>query len=169
MKRYLHVLLFALSGIAVATAQTAGNIVDRLNADVPGQGVVRVYIDPQIRNILGITSGSVAAGVFGNDTIETKQTPVSPTPARTMGYRVQVFFGNNPKTARNEAYDKQRRVKAAFPQMDVSVVFQSPFWRVRAGSFKSQAEANQTLRELKKAFPAFAKDMYVVRDQIRTK
>jgi hypothetical protein len=83
------------------------------------------------------------------------------------GYKIQAFAGNNQRTSKNEAYRKQAMINQAFPELETVVIFDSPFWRVRVGNFKSRDEAAAVLRELRNAFPSFGKEMYIVTDEVK--
>ncbi len=84
-----------------------------------------------------------------------------------IGYRVQVFSDNNVRTARNEARVKQRAIRARFPQYDSYVTYTTPYWRLRVGDFKTHEEAQAACAALQRAFPAYARELRVVRDRIR--
>lgn len=82
------------------------------------------------------------------------------------GYRVQIFSDNNAKTARNEARAKARSVGQLFPQYRTYVTYNSPYWRVRVGDFKTLKEAEAARDEVAKSFPAIQKEIRVVKDRI---
>ena len=86
--------------------------------------------------------------------------------SRSAGWRVQVFSDNNPRTAKAEASKKERLITARFPQHQSYVRYNAPYWRLRIGDFRSQQDANALADELRKAFPAYAKEIRVVRDRI---
>lgn len=85
---------------------------------------------------------------------------------RGVGYRVQVFSDNNSRTAKNEARSKARNISARFPEHRTYVIYNSPYWRLKVGDFRSQTEANEFAEEIRKAFPSYAKEVRVVRDRI---
>lgn len=85
---------------------------------------------------------------------------------RTVGYRVQVFSDNNSRTAKNEARSKSRDIASRFPQYRTYVMYTSPYWRLKVGDFRTQHEANEAAEELRRAFPAYSKEIRVVRDRI---
>lgn len=84
------------------------------------------------------------------------------------GYRVQVFDDNNPRTARSQAEARHAQVMAQFPHLRAYVTFNSPYWRVKVGDFRTRAEAEAVMAELKLAFPGMAAYMRIVRDKINT-
>ena len=79
---------------------------------------------------------------------------------------VQVFSDNNARTAKNEARSKQRIISSRFPQYQTYVMYTSPYWRLKVGDFRTQQEANNAAEELRRAFPAYSKEIRVVRDRV---
>ena len=87
-------------------------------------------------------------------------------PAVRTGYRVQVFDDNNPRTARRNAEAANRRIEAQFPHLRTYMSFNSPYWRVKVGDFRSRAEAEAVMAEIRHAFPSLSPFLRVVRDKI---
>lgn len=85
---------------------------------------------------------------------------------RSSGYRVQVFLDNNPSTAKGTARSRANSISARFPELRTYVTYNSPYWRLRVGDFRTQAEATAAAEELRRAFPRSAKEIRVVRDNI---
>ncbi len=85
---------------------------------------------------------------------------------RLSGYRVQVFLDNNPSTAKSTARSRANAISSRFPELRTYVTYNSPYWRLRVGDFKSQAEAAAAAEDLRHAFPRSAKEIRVVRDNI---
>jgi hypothetical protein len=86
---------------------------------------------------------------------------------RTMsGYRVQVFSSNTQRTAKNEAFRKEKLIKDEFPDQTVYVNYSSPFWKVRVGDFRTQAQAQSFRSKLLEAFPNMRSEAYIVREKI---
>jgi len=75
------------------------------------------------------------------------------------GFRVQVFSSNIHATARSEAFRIKALVEREFPDVGVYETFTSPFWRVRVGDARTREEAQELLLELRRAFPAFWREM----------
>lgn len=88
------------------------------------------------------------------------------TTGKSAGYRVQIFSDNNSRTAKNEARTKSRLVGDYFPHHRTYVQYNSPYWRVKVGDFKTQREAEEAMDEIKKAFPNLSKEIRVVKDRI---
>ncbi len=98
---------------------------------------------------------------------EATQKPVEATGARTAGgFRILVFSGNNPRTAKNEATNRSQTVAAQFPEYANYVSYDAPYWRLKVGDFRSYDEASGALSRLRAAMPACAREMRVVRERI---
>lgn len=82
------------------------------------------------------------------------------------GYRVQVFSSNVQRTAKEEAFSIERRLREAFPETGIYVSYSSPFWKVRVGDFNSSAQAKEFTDELLALFPRLKSTTYTVRDRI---
>lgn len=97
---------------------------------------------------------------------ETKEEIAKPVNGRMAGYRVQVFSDNNARTAKNEARSKQRIIASRFPRYQTYVMYTSPYWRLKVGDFRTQQEPKAAADEIGKAFPAYKKEIRVVRDRV---
>ena len=82
------------------------------------------------------------------------------------GFRVQVYSSNVQKTAKDEAFKIESNLKTAFPEHAVYVTYTSPFWKVRLGDFKTNADADAFRSLLISKFPSLKNSTYIVRDQI---
>jgi len=65
------------------------------------------------------------------------------------GYRVQVFFGAD----RKEAYNQQAKFKNLYPDLNTYLSYIQPNYKVRVGDFRSRAEAQKLLNDLRSVFP----------------
>ena len=99
-------------------------------------------------------------------TADNEQGKTSGDATTRSGYRVQLFEDNNPRTARREAESYHARIQAEYPHIRSYISFNSPYWRVKAGDFRTRAEAESVLAQLRHTFPAIASYMRVVRDKI---
>lgn len=134
-------------------------ILDELTRDIPAKGTVRIYEDETIKEILG-RSMAPPRTVYTTRDGSTQY-------VKMRGYKIQAFSGNNQRTSKNEAYYKQGLINSGFPEQETIVSFDSPFWRLRVGNFKSREDANSALRTMRDAFPAFGKEMYIVMDEVK--
>lgn len=87
------------------------------------------------------------------------------------GWRIQVFSdGRNQHSLESRAKARGNAIVAKFPKYrgQIYTFSKSPNWYTRVGNFRTAAEANSALAELKRAFPAFANEMRAVKSQIVT-
>lgn len=82
------------------------------------------------------------------------------------GFRAQVFSGNL-RNSKEEAFKKEKEIKELFPELATYVTYVAPFWRLRIGDYRSREEAYYTMRMLMNAFPSYAKEMYIVKEDIK--
>lgn len=127
------------------------NILEVLAAeDSATHAKVKIHQDKRIDSLLiGKKNGFISHGL----------TSIS-------GYRVQVFSSNTQRTAKNEAFQKEKQIKEVFPDLSVYVNYLSPFWKVRVGDFKSQEQAQALRSQLIETFPNMRSEIYIVREQI---
>lgn len=88
---------------------------------------------------------------------------------RLNGFRIQVFSdGRNQQTLEAKAKARGSAILARFPKYrgQVYTFSKSPNWYTRIGNFRTSAEAESALSELKRAFPNYASEMRVVKSQI---
>lgn len=86
-----------------------------------------------------------------------------------QGFRIQIFGdGRNQATLRSRATARANAVCARFPKYrgQVYSFSKAPNWYTRIGNFKTRQEAYAALGELKRAFPAFASEMRIVKSNI---
>ena len=78
------------------------------------------------------------------------------------GFRVQIFFdsGNNSKKAAQTAREKFMEV---YPDVIAYLTFNSPYYRVRVGDFRTKLEAEGFLFQHASAYP----NAFTVPDRIR--
>lgn len=124
--------------------ESNGNI----NIDIPGQILEMILQNP--------------GGKKSNSELKTGINKVS-------GYRIQVFSdGRNQSTLESRAKARGNMILSKFPKYkgQVYTFSSSPNWFTRIGNFRTTAEANSALTELKKAFPNLSSEMRVVKSQI---
>lgn len=88
---------------------------------------------------------------------------------KVAGYRIQVFSdGRNQSTLESRARARGNMILSKFPKYkgQIYTFSSSPNWYTRVGNFRTSAEANSALTELKKAFPNLSSEMRVVKSQI---
>ena len=134
-------------------------ILQELNSVVPGKGRVTVYEDERIRGLVG-RSVAPPRRIYTSSDGSTQY-------YKLRGYKIQAFSGNDQRTSRNEATRKQRLIENQFPQHEAVVLFDSPFWRLRVGNFEQRDQAEEVMQEIRRAFPSFGREMYIVVDEVK--
>ena len=61
---------------------------------------------------------------------------------------------------------RERNIISRFPQMRPYIGYKAPSWRLRVGDFRTRDEAEEMLKQLKKAFPAYSRELTIVVDRI---
>lgn len=157
--------LMLIAGIAVAlplsvdaySNEEKENIVERIQTESNGNIIIDI---PQ--NILELI---LQQSSHKKDASQ----EVRPGVNKLSGFRIQVFSdGRNQHTLEARAKARGSAILAKFPKYkgQVYTYSSSPNWYTRIGNFKTNAEANAALTELKRAFPNYASDMRVVKSQI---
>ena len=75
------------------------------------------------------------------------------------GYRVLVINTNK----RDEAMAAKTKIYSNFPELKAYLVYQAPYFRLKAGNFRTKEEAQQYQKMLSAYFP---KGVFVVNDTI---
>jgi len=86
--------------------------------------------------------------------------------SRGVGFRIQAYTDNNPRTAKAAAQRRARDIAMKFPQYRSYISYKAPAWRLRIGDFKTKREAQAALQRIKSVYPKFAREMVIVRDRI---
>ncbi len=102
------------------------------------------------------------------DTEEQDETVPATKKTARVGYRIQVFDDNNVHTAKHDAESRKRQIEARFPEFRTYVQFNSPYWRVKVGDFRTRSEADAALAAIRAAFPGFGSQLRIVRDHINS-
>lgn len=163
MKRLSCILSLCIwLGTSALSAQTSNGeqaettIFDAMQQKTPGKGTVVVRQPDVLRNMLG-------KRLHGEDVEKTDSTAF----LKIQGYRTQVFSGNNQRKSKDEAFRKEKEIKELFPDVPTYVTYNAPFWRLRVGDFRSHEEAYHMQRLLMDAFPAYKKEMYIIREDVK--
>ncbi len=156
----LSFLLPAVAPQASAEEETQASItiIDHLQAD----SIITVELPEGLEERLVRQEGAAESAVASSET------KTGTTPTRAAGYRVQVYSDGNSRTAKAEASARARNISARLPQYRTYVVYTSPYWRLKVGDFRTQADAQAAADEIRHAFPAYSKEVRVVRDRIST-
>lgn len=149
----LILLLFAIVQCAIAQNVTsATGICSHLQVT----GRVQLQQDGRLTDLLGTHPKAYYANTKTN----------SQGQITTMGYRIRVFSGNQQNVSKNRAYSIEREMNSLMPELKTYVVFKSPNWRLLVGNYRTSEEANAELRELRRQFPSYGKEMFIVKEEI---
>ena len=138
-------LLFLLLFTALASAQQR-TLVQELERDIPGKGQIRVESDVRLDSLIGKVSDLQSGSRI-----------------KAIGYRVQVYAGNNTRVSKENANEAGKYIRANYPDLSVYTEFRNPRWRCTVGDFLYYEEAYDTLRKLKKETPY--KGIIILRNQ----
>lgn len=149
--------LFAQSN--ASSQQESNTIIEELNSRQPNQGNVTVYQDEAIKGILAKSAPTnLPIYTSGDGSVRY---------VKMRGYKIQVFSGNDQRKSKDEAYYKQKLINDSFDDIETVVYFQSPRWILRAGNFRTRAEANVVMEKFRDQFPNFGKEMYIIADTVK--
>lgn len=81
------------------------------------------------------------------------------------GYRVQVYSSNKQQTAKGEALELEAQLTDKVNQT-IYVKYESPFWKVRLGDFRTYDEAKEYKKIFVQQYPDMMGETYIVRDKI---
>ena len=131
------IILLALVAISIkASAQT-------------DSGLVTVYKDPRV-NMLVKKQAQINEETTRNN-------------RRTMpGFRLQVLN----TTDRKNAIEAKTKIYQLYPELRVYLQYQSPYYRLKAGNFKTRQEAEEYQESLAREFK---NSVFIVRDIIEVK
>lgn len=163
MKKFpcIILLFMLLACVAGASAQTrvdesVQTIFDNLQMSEPGKGEVIINQPQALRNMIGVR-------LYGENVEKTDSTAF----LKIQGFRAQVFSGNEQRKSKDEAFEKEKKIKDFFPGVPTYVSYTAPFWKLRVGDFRSHEEAYHMQRQLMTAFPSFGKEMNIVKEEVK--
>lgn len=159
MNKKLHIF-FAFFCVTISLLAQDKNIIEDLNMPKKDQGNVKVFQDESIQVSIGTyQSATDALKIIDWNTVTDF--------VMVKGFKVQVFSGNNQQQSKREAEYRRSQVKELYPEAEAVITYKSPMWRLRVGNFQTREEADVMLKELKKSFPTFGREMYIVPDNVK--
>lgn len=132
MARICLILLFLAFHLAGSAQNT---FVDKLETDTPGEGQVRIERDVRLDSLIGKSPARDDEAI------------------KAIGFRIQVYAGNNTRDARSNAQKAAEYIKLYYPELPVYTIFKSPRWLCTVGDFLYYEDAYTVLRVLKKDTP----------------
>lgn len=82
------------------------------------------------------------------------------------GFRIQLFSSNRGSKARTEAFDIEKELLEKNPKLEVYVIYESPFWKVRVGNCKTHELAQELRMWMIEEYPDYAAETYIVPSKI---
>lgn len=152
----LLALLFVSPYLLAQSTESGIKIFDALQEQENGKGEVQIHQSDAIRNMVGSS--------LSGENIEKTDDALF---LKIQGFRTQVFSGNNQRKSKDEAFRKEKEIKELFPDVPTYVTYTAPFWKLRVGDFRSHEEAYHLMRQLMDAFPSYAKEMYIVKEEVK--
>jgi hypothetical protein len=139
-----------------ARAQTS--ICDHLTAT----GRVTIHQDERLEALVAPATDRLTAST------SQRQSGNSEKQARitASGFRIRVFSGNDQTASKKRAYAISQEIQQKYPDLDLYIYFKTPNWRLTAGNFRTREEAHAMMVELKKEFPKWGREMFVIPDEI---
>lgn len=151
MKHTLILLLVMLLSIGAKAQEATQDITTHLQQT----GRVEILQDQRLTNLIGTQPKTYYAN--GGKASDAQV---------VMGYRIRVFSGNQQTASKNRCYGIQANINEQMPELPTYVAFKTPNWRISVGDFRTSEEASSMLAQLRKAFPAYAKEMFIVKERI---
>lgn len=141
-----------------AMAQDYGCITDSLvftrNADVDTALVGKSVIATMPENVRVLSSAAVQRALEAN--------AQSGIEKKVGGFRIRIFFDNS-QNARNESQAVAGRFKARYHDAAVYRTFESPYFKVTVGDYRTRSEALAALRRIQGDFPS----AFIVKEKLK--
>lgn len=144
-KTITYITLFILFTTGLSAQQPRANdIFTRLQEVNYGQGKVQIKQDAAISNLVSLHV-SLMKDLKG-----------------VKGYRVCIYY-NSGQEARSRADQERAKFMSRYEDVTSDKVFESPFWKVYVGSFRTKSEALKFLERIRYDYPnAFIRDNITV-------
>lgn len=85
---------------------------------------------------------------------------------RSYGYRILVYQTNKSKNAKANAMKRARDISMKFPQYHFYFNYKAPTWKLRLGDYADEESAHRAMKQMRQAFPIYAKEMTIIHDRI---
>jgi hypothetical protein len=79
-------------------------------------------------------------------------------PYSSRGYRVQIYSGSD----RKAAYDAQAKFQNKYPGQRTYITYTEPYFKVKAGDYRTRLEAEKTMQQLKGNFTS----LFIISEKI---
>lgn len=65
------------------------------------------------------------------------------------GYKIQIYYGSE-----KECYEVKEEFSSLFPDINTSIIFSTPQWKLQVGNYRTRLEADHAMVNIKKEYPA---------------
>jgi len=65
------------------------------------------------------------------------------------GYKIQIYYGSE-----KECYEIEEEFKLQFPEIQTSIIFSTPQWKLQVGNYRTRLEADKSILDIKKEYPS---------------
>ncbi len=134
--RLLFAVFFSLMVIGVNAQGDKSKelgVINRLKAENPNEGVVKINQDPRLDSLLNVH-------VLYNNLIGIN------------GYRIMIYDGNG-NNARKKMYDVRSEFVLKFPNLKVTEEYEEINYKLKVGDYRNINEAYVVLKQIEKHFP----------------
>jgi len=66
-----------------------------------------------------------------------------------QGYKIQIYYGSE-----KECYEVKDEFTALFPDINTSIIFSTPQWKLQIGNYRTRLEADKAMVNIKKEYPS---------------
>jgi hypothetical protein len=157
----------ALATTTVCAQNTAGDatlvtpVRESICAHLTATGRVTIHQDARLEALVTPSTDRTVTSASQTQRGSDKSARIT-----TMGYRIRIFSGNDQTASKNRAQAISQEITQKYPDLDLYLYFKTPNWRLTAGNFRTSEEAYATMAILKKEFPKWGREMFIVRDEI---
>jgi hypothetical protein len=128
------IIVLAAFTVSNAYAQQPLGIVNQLNEYQSGMGIVTIKQDPRVEQLLN------------SYYVQNASKP------GMQGFRIRIFFDLG-QQSRNNSLEVTNEFMEKFPGVAVYRTFDSPYYKVSVGDYRTRDEALKHLREINKLHP----------------
>lgn len=139
----MKIVLLAFILLYSLILKSQNSIIDKLEEQNNNYGKVIIYSSINIKNIIE------------------KHINVNQKAKGFPGYRIQVYFDSGNK-AKNQANKIKTEILEKFPDVNVYIVYEEPFFKVRVGDYRTKLEAYSFFKILSTLYPS----SFIVEDLI---
>lgn len=103
-------------------------------------------------NQLGWGKFTLTANIL-SDNIILKHININQKAKGIRGYRIQVFFASG-TDAKNQALKLKNDIRNLYPQHEVYIIYEEPFFKLRVGDFRTKIEAYKLFKKIQENTPS---------------